>query len=148
MSYSISIRAKTLTFCAMHRGRFPLARSLRPLRLKSFPESFRVERHSALRAAQHTDYYAATQAFARTVAELLEREHPTTIVSDMSKNLRHGKVFIDWSQNADHKTTVGVYSLRAKRERPFVSMPVKWEELRKRQRKPIRRCSISNRMKR
>jgi bifunctional non-homologous end joining protein LigD len=73
--------------------------------------------------------YDVTQRFARTVAELLEREHPKLVVADMSKNLRVGKVFIDWSQNADHKTTVGVYSLRAKRDRPYVSMPVKWSEL-------------------
>jgi bifunctional non-homologous end joining protein LigD len=61
---------------------------------------------------------------------MLEQQHPKLIVSEMAKNLRHNKVFIDWSQNADHKTTVGVYSLRAKRERPFVSMPVDWDELR------------------
>src|SRR5207253_1782272 len=57
--------------------------------------------------------------------------HPDQIVSKMPKNLREGKVFIDWSQNADHTTTVGVYSLRAKRARPYVSMPVKWAELTK-----------------
>ena len=74
--------------------------------------------------------YESTQSFARAVAQMLERQHPKLIVSDMAKNLRHSKVFIDWSQNADHKTTVGVYSLRAKRERPFVSMPVDWDELR------------------
>src|SRR4051812_47076249 len=74
--------------------------------------------------------YPATQSFALALAQLMEREQPERIVSDMSKNLRVGKVFIDWSQNADHKTTVGVYSLRAKRPRPYVSMPVSWEELR------------------
>src|SRR5438874_12661615 len=47
----------------------------------------------------------------------------------MAKNLRVGKVFIDWSQNADFKTTIGVYSLRAKRARPYVSMPVRWNDL-------------------
>ena len=47
----------------------------------------------------------------------------------MGKHLRADKVFIDWSENADHKTTVGVYSLRAKRQTPFVSMPVTWDEL-------------------
>jgi bifunctional non-homologous end joining protein LigD len=73
--------------------------------------------------------YAATQPFARAIAQLLEKTHPDQIVSEMSKNLRVGKIFIDWSQNADHKTTVGVYSLRAKRQRPYVSTPVKWEEL-------------------
>ena len=74
--------------------------------------------------------YASTQPFARAVAQMLEQQHPKLIVSDMAKNLRRGKVFIDWSQNADHKTTVGVYSLRAKRERPFVSVPVDNDELR------------------
>jgi bifunctional non-homologous end joining protein LigD len=47
----------------------------------------------------------------------------------MPKQKRVGKVFIDWSQNADHKTTVGVYSLRAKQQKPFVSMQVTWDEL-------------------
>jgi bifunctional non-homologous end joining protein LigD len=73
--------------------------------------------------------YSATQPFARAIAELLENTHPKRVVADMSKNVRVGKVFIDWSQNADHKTTVGVYSLRAKRPRPYVSTPVKWSEL-------------------
>ncbi|HET9489203.1 MAG TPA: non-homologous end-joining DNA ligase [Methylomirabilota bacterium] len=75
--------------------------------------------------------YAESQPFARTVAEWLEREHPRLITADMAKSRRSGRVFIDWSQNAPHKTTVAVYSLRAKRERPFVSMPVTWEELRR-----------------
>jgi len=75
--------------------------------------------------------YDNTQPFARTVAETLARQHPKLIVSKMSKALRRGKVFIDWSQNATHKTTVAVYSLRAKRERPYVSMPVAWAELEK-----------------
>ena len=53
--------------------------------------------------------YDQTQSFARATAELLEKKHPEKIVADMAKNLRVGKVFIDWSQNADFKTTVGVY---------------------------------------
>jgi bifunctional non-homologous end joining protein LigD len=73
--------------------------------------------------------YAVTQPFARSVAQWIERQHPGLAVSEMPKAQRVGKVFIDWSQNADHKTTVGVYSLRAKQERPFVSMPVTWDEL-------------------
>jgi bifunctional non-homologous end joining protein LigD len=73
--------------------------------------------------------YEITQPFAKTVAELVEKQHPHLAVSIMAKEKRIGKVFIDWSQNADHKTTVGVYSLRAKRERPLVSMPVTWQEL-------------------
>ncbi|MBV8731225.1 MAG: non-homologous end-joining DNA ligase [Acidobacteriia bacterium] len=74
--------------------------------------------------------YAETQAFAHSLAEKLEQEHPQEIVSAMAKALRHKKVFIDWSQNSDFKTTVGVYSLRAKDSKPYVSSPVKWEELR------------------
>jgi len=75
--------------------------------------------------------YDLTQPFARAVAELLAREHPDLVVSEMSKAMRRGKVFIDWSQNAGHKTTIGVYSLRAKRERPYVSMPLTWEEFKR-----------------
>lgn len=74
--------------------------------------------------------YEITQPFARQVAEALAAANPGLIVAGMSKALRRGRVFIDWSQNSDFKTTAGVYSLRAKRDEPFVSMPVRWEELR------------------
>jgi bifunctional non-homologous end joining protein LigD len=72
--------------------------------------------------------YDDTKPFARAVAEVLEREQPDRIVSNMKKSLRPGKVLVDWSQNDPHKTTVCVYSLRAK-ERPTVSTPVAWEEV-------------------
>jgi bifunctional non-homologous end joining protein LigD len=72
--------------------------------------------------------YDATKPFAHALARLLENEHRELVVSDMKKELRVGKVFVDWSQNDDHKTTVSVYSLRA-REHPTVSAPVKWEEV-------------------
>ncbi len=72
--------------------------------------------------------YDVTKPFARALAQLLEQEHPDAVVSDMKKSIRTGKVFVDWSQNDEHKTTVAVYSLRA-RERPTVSTPVKWEEV-------------------
>ena len=72
--------------------------------------------------------YDDTKPFARAVAELLEKQHPKQVVSRMTKSLRGGKVLIDWSQNDDHKTTVSVYSLRAK-ERPTVSTPVTWDEV-------------------
>ena len=72
--------------------------------------------------------YEQTKAFAHDLAEKLEREQPHAVVSKMQKHLRTGKVFIDWSQNDAHKTTVNVYSLRA-RERPTVSTPVTWDEL-------------------
>jgi len=69
-----------------------------------------------------------TKLFSHALAQLLEQEHPELVVSDMKKNLRTGKVFVDWSQNDEHKTTIAVYSLRA-RERPTVSTPVTWEEV-------------------
>ena len=72
--------------------------------------------------------YEQTKPFAHELARILERQHPQIIVSDMKKSLRAGKVFVDWSQNDDHKTTVCVYSLRAK-ERPMVSTPVTWQEV-------------------
>jgi bifunctional non-homologous end joining protein LigD len=72
--------------------------------------------------------YAQTKAFAQGVAQVLERRHPELVVSDMRKDLRPGKVLIDWSQNDEHKTTVCVYSLRA-RERPTVSTPIAWDEV-------------------
>ena len=74
--------------------------------------------------------YEQTKSFSRALARLLEQEHPDLVVSDMKKSLRTGKVFVDWSQNDEHKTTVNVYSLRAK-ERPTVSTPVAWEEVEK-----------------
>jgi len=74
--------------------------------------------------------YEETKPFAHELARLLERRHPQQVVSEMKKVLRTGKVFVDWSQNDDYKTTVCVYSLRAK-ERPMVSTPVTWEEVKK-----------------
>src|SRR3954453_3240994 len=73
--------------------------------------------------------YSVTQSFARALADLLANQNPKLIVSEKPKEKRKGKVFIDWSQNSDFKTTVGVYSLRAKNNLPFVSLPVTWEEL-------------------
>ena len=62
------------------------------------------------------------------IAQVLERRQPELVVSDMKKSLRKGKVLVDWSQNDEHKTTVNVYSMRA-RERPTVSTPLRWEEV-------------------
>jgi bifunctional non-homologous end joining protein LigD len=72
--------------------------------------------------------YDATKLFSHALAQLLEHEHPDLVVSDMKKQVRTGKVFVDWSQNDEHKTTVAVYSLRA-REHPTVSTPVTWNEV-------------------
>ncbi len=69
-----------------------------------------------------------TKPFALAVAQLLERQHPELVVSNMAKELRANKVLVDWSQNDESKTTVGAYSLRA-REQPTVSTPVTWDEV-------------------
>ena len=72
--------------------------------------------------------YDQTKPFARAIAQLLEDRYPGQVVSDMKKSMRSNKVFVDWSQNDDYKTTVCVYSLRAK-ERPTVSTPLTWQEV-------------------
>ncbi len=72
--------------------------------------------------------YDATKPLANAIAKMLEREHKDLVVSVMAKERRGGKVFIDWSQNTRHKTTVAPYSLRA-RERPTVSTPLAWDEV-------------------
>ena len=69
-----------------------------------------------------------TKPFARAIAQLLEKQTPDLVVSKMKKAERKGKVFVDWSQNHRRKTTIAVYSLRA-RERPTVSTPLTWEEV-------------------
>jgi len=73
-------------------------------------------------------YYEQTKPFAKAIAQLLEKQTPDEVVSKMKKVEREGKVFVDWSQNHQRKTTIAVYSLRA-RERPTVSTPVTWEEV-------------------
>jgi bifunctional non-homologous end joining protein LigD len=67
-------------------------------------------------------------SFAQAVAQVLEKHHGDRVTSVMAKAVRPGKVFIDWSQNSRHKTTIAVYSLRA-RPRPTVSTPVTWDEV-------------------
>jgi bifunctional non-homologous end joining protein LigD len=72
--------------------------------------------------------YDATKGWSRSLAQYLEHEHPNLVTSNMSKAMREGKVFVDWSQNDEHKTTICVYSLRAKEE-PTVSTPITWNEV-------------------
>lgn len=72
--------------------------------------------------------YEQTKPFANAIARLLEQEHPDLVVSDMKKAVRSNKIFVDWSQNDRHKTTIAVYSLRA-REHPTVSTPISWDEV-------------------
>jgi bifunctional non-homologous end joining protein LigD len=101
----------------------------RTLGLQSFPKtsgSKGLQIYVPLNADDVT--YDDTKPFAKAVAELLEKQHPELVVSRMSKDLRAGKVLVDWSQNDEHKTTVCVYSLRAK-DTPTVSTPVTWDEV-------------------
>jgi bifunctional non-homologous end joining protein LigD len=72
--------------------------------------------------------YDQTKPLSQALARHLEGEHSELVVSSQKKELRRGKVLIDWSQNDEHKTTVCVYSLRA-RERPTVSTPLDWKEV-------------------
>lgn len=73
--------------------------------------------------------YEVTEWVARRVARDLERRNPRKVTSRMEKSQRAGRVFIDWSQNADYKTTVCVYSVRAKLNHPYLSAPVEWSEV-------------------
>jgi bifunctional non-homologous end joining protein LigD len=72
--------------------------------------------------------YETTKHFAHAIAEMLAKRAPNEVVSRMQKKLRSGKVLVDWSQNDARKTTINVYSLRAK-DHPNVSTPVTWEEV-------------------
>jgi bifunctional non-homologous end joining protein LigD len=73
--------------------------------------------------------YEETRPFAEAIARLLQKQTPDLVVAKMGKKtLRKGKVFVDWYQNNERKTTIAVYSLRA-RERPTASTPLTWEEV-------------------
>ena len=98
------------------------------LKLKSFPKTSGSKGLQVYVPLNRPVTYERTKAFARALAERLQREAPELVVSQMQKSLRQGKVLVDWSQNDDHKTTVNVYSLRAM-ERPTVSTPLRWEEV-------------------
>ena len=113
----------------VRRGRLPAARRVRPLRpAVAFPKTSGSKGMQLYVPLNTPATYGATKPFAQGVAQVLERRHPELVVSEMRKDLRPGKVLIDWSQNDEHKTTVCVYSLRA-RERPTVSTPVTWDEV-------------------
>jgi bifunctional non-homologous end joining protein LigD len=72
--------------------------------------------------------YDQTKNLSLALAQYLEREHAELVTSSLSKAVRKGKVFVDWSQNDEHKTTICVYSLRARQE-PTVSTPLGWNEV-------------------
>ena len=69
-----------------------------------------------------------TKTFTKAVAEIMQKNYPDLVTAKMAKELRQGRVFINWSQNDAKKTMICVYSLRA-REKPFVSFPLAWREL-------------------
>ena len=96
--------------------------------LKSFPKTSGSKGLQIYVPLNTSTTYDATKMFAHALAQLLEHDHRDLVLSEMSKQARTGKVLVDWSQNDEHKTTVAVYSLRA-RERPTVSTPVTWEEV-------------------
>ena len=100
------------------------------LRLRSFPKTSGSKGLQIYVPLNTPASYEETKALSRALAELLEQQHPQLVVSKMKKSLRVGKVLVDWSQNDEHKTTVCVYSLRAK-DRPTVSTPVTWKEVEK-----------------
>ncbi len=96
--------------------------------LKSFPKTSGSKGLQIYVPLNTPTNFDQTKMFAHALAQILEQEHPKDVVSDMKKAVRTGKVFVDWSQNDEHKTTVAVYSLRA-RERPTASTPVSWDEV-------------------
>jgi bifunctional non-homologous end joining protein LigD len=106
-----------------------LRAALAALKLKSFAKVSGSKGLQVYVPLNGTTSHDATEGFSRFVAEELARRNPKLVTAKMGKQFRAKKVFIDWSQNAGYKTTVSVYSLRAKRDRPFVSMPVTWEEV-------------------
>ena len=107
-----------------------LREALERIGLASFPKtsgSKGIQVYAPLNSGE-ADYDEGTKILSQALARHLEEAHPKLIVSSQKKELRRGKVLIDWSQNDEHKTTVSVYSLRAK-ERPTVSTPLTWDEL-------------------
>ena len=101
---------------------------LEHMKLKSWAKTSGSKGLQVYAPLNTTVTYDETKELSRALAEYLEREHPDLVVSKMSKAVRKGKVFVDWSQNDEHKTTICVYSLRAK-EQPTASTPVTWEEV-------------------
>jgi bifunctional non-homologous end joining protein LigD len=108
------------------------------LRLKDVLDHFEVECFAKTSGSKGMQIYVPlntptsyeeTRPFAQAIAQLLAKQTPDEVIAKMGKKtLRKGKVFIDWYQNNERKTTIAVYSLRA-RERPTVSTPIRWEEV-------------------
>jgi bifunctional non-homologous end joining protein LigD len=98
------------------------------MKLKSFPKTSGSKGLQVYVPLNTSVTYDQTKDLSRALAQHLEGEHVDLVTSNMSKAVRKGKVFVDWSQNDEHKTTICVYSLRA-REEPTVSTPVGWDEV-------------------
>src|SRR3954463_10674868 len=98
------------------------------MKLESFPKTSGSKGLQVYVPLNTAVTFDQTKDLSRSLAQHLEREHPKLVTSNMSKALRKGKVFVDWSQNDEHKTTICVYSLRAK-EQPTVSTPVTWDDV-------------------
>ena len=101
---------------------------LEPLGLELFAKTSGSKGLQLYLPLNTAETHEGASTFALAVAQVLEKRHPDRILSQMTKAMRTGKVFIDWSQNSRHKTTIGVYSLRA-RPQPTVSTPVTWDEV-------------------
>src|SRR5881394_18658 len=101
---------------------------LAKMKLKSFAKTSGSKGLQVYVPLNTSATYDQTKDLSRALAQHLEGEHGNLVTSNMSKALRKGKVFVDWSQNDEHKTTICVYSLRAKEE-PTVSTPVNWDEV-------------------
>ena len=98
------------------------------MKLKSFPKTSGSKGLQVYVPLNTPVTFDQTKDLSLALAQHLERKHPDLVLSKMAKALRKGKVFVDWSQNDEHKTTICVYSLRAKEE-PTVSTPLKWNEV-------------------
>ena len=105
-----------------------LRAALRGVGLECFPKTSGSKGMQVYAPLNTPTDYDHVKPFALAVAQALERAEPDLAVSDMKKTLRTGKVFVDWSQNDEHKTTVCVYSLRAMPQ-PTASTPITWDEV-------------------
>jgi bifunctional non-homologous end joining protein LigD len=101
---------------------------LAKLKLKSFAKTSGSKGLQVYAPLNTPVTFDRTKDLSRALAQHLEREHSKLVISKMARALRAGKVFVDWSQNDEHKTTINVYSLRAG-EQPTASTPVTWKEV-------------------
>ena len=101
---------------------------LTTFKLKSFPKTSGSKGLQVYVPLNTKVTFDETKAFSHALASIVAEAHPDQTVTKMAKSLRKGRVFVDWSQNDNHKTTVCVYSLRAK-EQPSVSTPMSWTEV-------------------